>query len=85
VRSVEWSGVSGVDSHGSVPGFPRASTFSAVHIVHGHPLPGAHPIWTPLFAIATESPQHHDCSISCFENSLINRFTNTFLFPDIFY
>jgi len=23
--------------------------------------------WTPLFAIASESPQHHACSISCLE------------------
>jgi len=24
-------------------------------------------LWTPLFAIASESPQHHTCSISCCE------------------
>jgi len=55
VRSVEWSGVSGVDSPGSVPGPPQQC--AAVHyrvLVQ----------WTPLFAIASDS-QYHACSISC--------------------
>jgi len=36
---------------------------------------------TPLFAIASESPPHHACSISCLENgnSLINRLTPYFV------
>jgi len=41
VRSVEWSGVSGVDSPGSVQGPPTASTFPAVRVVRERPLPGA--------------------------------------------
>ena len=66
MRSVEWSGVSGVDSPGSVPGPPTASTFSAVRVVRGRPLPGARSM-DPLFAIASESPQRHACSIFCLE------------------
>ena len=34
--------MSEVDFAGSVPGPPTASTFSAVRVVRGRPLPGAH-------------------------------------------
>jgi len=66
MRSVEWSGVSGVDSPGSVPGAPqRQHSQQCVSCADVH-----YPVlaqWTPLFAIASESPQHHACSISCLE------------------
>jgi len=56
VRSVEWSGMSGVDSPGSVrTRSPTASTFSAVRVVRGRPLPGARSM-DPVIAIASESP-----------------------------
>jgi len=62
VRSVEWSGVSGVDSPGSMPGPPQRQwsqqCASCAH-VHYRVLVQ----WT-TFAIASEIPQHHACSIS---------------------
>jgi len=70
VRSVEWSDVSGVDSPGSVglPGPTLGNVLSrqlctSCADVHYRVLVQ----WTPLFAIASESPQHHACSISCLE------------------
>jgi len=66
VRSVEWSRVSGVDSPGSVPGPPqrqRSQQCASYADVHYRVLVQC----TPLFAIASESPQHHPCSISCFK------------------
>jgi len=66
VRSVEWSGVSGVDSPGSVPGPPqrqRSQQCTSYADVHYRVLVQ----WTPLFAITSESPQHHACCISCLE------------------
>jgi len=66
VRSVGWSGVSGVDSPGSVPDLPqcqRSQQCALCADVHYRVLVQ----WTPLFAIASESPQYHTCSISCLE------------------
>jgi len=66
VRSVKWRGVSGVDSPHSVPGPPQrqySQQFASCMDVHYRVLDQ----WTPLFAIASESPQHHACSISCLE------------------
>jgi len=65
VRS-EWSGVSGVDSPGSAPGPPQCQRSQrCVSYVDVHYRVVVQ--WTPLFAIASESLQHHACSISCLE------------------
>jgi len=78
VRSVEWSGVSGVDSPGSVPGPPqrqRSQQCASCADVHYRVLVQ----WTPLFAIASESPQRHACSISCLEIPYLIVSPRTFL------
>ena len=57
VGSVEWSGVSGVDSPGSVPDPPqrqRSQQCASCADVHYRVLVQ----WTPLFAIVFESAQH---------------------------
>ena len=66
VRSVEWSGVYGVDSPGSVPGPPQRQRSQQCARVRGRPLPGARSI-DLVVRNRFESPQHHTCSISCLE------------------
>jgi len=84
VRSVEWSGVSGVDSAGSVPGPPqrqRSQQCASCADVHYRVLVQ----WIPLFAIASESPQHHACSVSCLEIPQLIVSPRTFLIPRHFF
>jgi len=80
VRSVEWSGVSGVNSPGFVPGPPqrqRSQHCASCADVHYRVLVQ----WTPLFAIASESPQRHACSIYCLEIPYLIVSPRTFLTP----
>ena len=77
VRSVEWSGVSGVDSPGSVPGPPqrqRSQQCASCAESRGRPLPDARSMDTVVrnrfWKSSTPRLLHF-----LFGNSLINRFT----------
>ena len=74
VRSVEWSGVSVVDSAGSVPGPPqrrRSPQCASCADVHYRMLVQ----WTPLFANRFWKPSTPRLLHFLFGNSLVNRFT----------
>jgi len=68
VRSVEWSGVSGLILLALYQVPHSVIILSSAHRaqttdVHYRVLVQ----WTALFAMASESPEHHACSISCLE------------------